>query len=79
MEDPAKIRERNAQRRATQDNYKYKSGNARKKFEQQGNNRDVVGAAKGQGQSKQVLKNRNYKEKNKNKHRQDQADRKRKF
>jgi len=39
-------------------------------------NRDVVGVAKGQGQSQQVLKNRARKTENKGKHHRAMADRK---
>ncbi|ELT91381.1 hypothetical protein CAPTEDRAFT_220768 [Capitella teleta] len=70
VQDPAKLREAQARRRATQQARRGRPVNTEKK-------KDVVGAAKGQGQSSDVLRNRASKEKNKNKNRKAQADRKR--
>ena len=63
---------------ATKTANKHNSGNARKKLEQRETRFDVVGKAKGQGQSKEVSHNRAYKEKHKNKNRKALADKKRK-
>jgi hypothetical protein len=74
VQDPAKVREMQAQRRAAQ---QARRGGARGGTGARGGHRDVVGAAKGQGQSADVLRNRAVKEKNKNRNRKAMADRKR--
>ena len=61
VEDPAAIRERQAQRYASRQQHQ----NRRPPAQQPQKNRDVKGAAKGQGQSTEVLRNRANKEKNK--------------
>jgi len=71
-QDPAAQREAYAQRRASQ----MGSGGGKSRAPPK-KVYDTVGGAKGEGQSKQVLRNRAFKEKNKGGNRKAQADRKR--
>ena len=62
-----------AQRQATKQTLK-----GRPKVQGSQKKHDVVGGAKGQGQSSEVLRNRAYKEKNKSRNRKAMSDKKRK-